>query len=537
MYEQFFRLSHTPFDISPDPAFLFATPEHSEALAAITYGIEKRKGLIVLTGEVGLGKTTLLRTYLNRVDRSDLDIAYVLHPAMDFLDLLGVIGEAIGLEAGQDLPLFQLVSAIQQRLIDRYRSGHNMAVIIDEAQRLPDVTLENLRLLSNLETESEKLIQIVLVGQPELDSHLQRNEMRQIAQRIALRAHLHPLNTDAAIAYLRHRLRLAGAQDPETVMTAAAMRRLAVASGGVPRVMNILADNTLIHAFAEQRAPVPAAIVDQVVKEYFERPPLEDAAQATFAPSTRRSSLVLAGVAFAVGVAAMAVLNTRAPGRESAGETALALIGSEDLSRSKPDPVVLTGQNENSAIPPVAVEQDVPLPVPADAAMPQPGADVAASIQPGGATATPGGDGSQAPAVEVAAVSPAPAPEPALAQPPSLQINLPTVDLMSTQAALPPPDVLPSSTQPAPVSGEISHVVQVGDTLFRLVVQYYGVWTEQTRDLVLRRNPVITNSNLIWIGQPLAFPPAPSDLPSQASTAGSQQARSQTLSTLESHSP
>ena len=518
MYERYYRLTRAPFDIAPNPAFLFATPAHSEALATIAYGIEKRKGFVVLTGEVGLGKTTLLRAYLDQADRAGLDLVYVLHPAIEFKDLLVMIAEEIGLALTTANSLFELIDAIQHRLIELYRAGRNMEIIIDEAQRLPESTLENLRLLSNLETEHDKLIQIVLVGQPELDAFLGRPEMRQLAQRVALRARLKPLDVPDAVAYLQHRLRMAGARHPEKIMSAQAMRRLAEESGGVPRTLNILADNTLITGFALQRMPVGAAVVDDVVREYFGRP----------SRPSRARRLVPAAIGLGVAAAAALALGFYGPdlvdrardwagsGRPQVAEAEAPMLkpappmavpradeektargreplgsaGSAPPAAANPPPAVNAGDVERRTPPAPFETVETPKPPPsAEAPASGPEAEAMVSLPPAAAATAP------PPAVDVpppSALSPAREPPPG--------------------SPVPPPAALPTN-----LPGETSEVVKAGDTLYRLVLDHYGVWNERTRDLVLRRNPAVTNGNVLWVGQVLNFPPPPPDLASAAS--------------------
>jgi general secretion pathway protein A len=592
MYERFYRLARAPFDIAPNPAFLFATPSHSEALATIAYGIEKRKGFIVLTGEVGLGKTTLLRAYLDQADRAGLDLAYVLHPAIEFKDLLVVIGDEIGLELKSDRSLFELIDTIQHRLIERYRAGRNMAIIVDEAQRLPESTLENLRLLSNLETEHDKLIQIVLVGQPELDDFLNRTEMRQLAQRVALRARLKPLDVGDSIAYLHHRLRLAGAKYPEKVLAPAAMKKLAVESRGVPRVLNILADNTLITGFALQRQPVPVSVVDDVVNEYYGRPKRRGATARWLVPAAAAVLVAIGAAAFMLSpgpldrVKEIVAVPTTPSGPDGGGDgasgaaqamkPALAPPPSAEaiMPPDAPKPPALqpapqpsaTAKTESPrgtagiegsaglsppatpnpppAAAPAAAPAEPPAPAPSPAAVPAapitaPTPAVAPSeaptmtanmpadtryragietqpLPPPVASTTPVTSGDTQ---RLAALQPPVTTTPAAARPPASQPEAPPPSAL-TPAQVPPAGTPAAELAPPalkPKTGERVHVVRLGDTLYQLVLDEYGIWNARTRDLVLRRNPAVTNSNVLWVGQVLTFPARPPDLPAVAS--------------------
>src|SRR6185295_2507790 len=226
MYLQFFGLREAPFSPTPDPKFLFQSTRHREALAQLLYGVRERKGFIVLTGEIGTGKTTLLRTLLSRLD-ADTHVAYIHNSALEIEGL------------------FEL----NEFLIDQHRQGLSPVLVIDEAQNLSLATLEAVRLLSNFETSSQKLMQILLVGQPELRDKLNVPELRQLKQRIGLRCHIGPLSPEETRLYIRHRLRIAGATDAG-IFTDAAIQRIAEYSHGTPRVINIVCDHCLLSGFA-----------------------------------------------------------------------------------------------------------------------------------------------------------------------------------------------------------------------------------------------------------------------------------------------
>jgi general secretion pathway protein A len=265
MYLTFYNLTREPFDITPDPEFLFLSPSHKEALASIIYGIEQRKGFVEITGGVGLGKTTVLRSYLDGTDREKLKIVYVFNANVSFENLLKTIYQELDLATETDDP-FMMVNKLHQIFIDEYRQGHNVILVVDEAQNMPVSTLENLRMLSNLETASDKLIQIVLVGQPELDEVLKSYQLRQLRQRIAVRAVICPLTREESLSYLAHRLSKAGMTDTP-VFTDRALQLIARHAQGVPRVMNILSDNALITGFGYQARPVTVRIVKEIIAD------------------------------------------------------------------------------------------------------------------------------------------------------------------------------------------------------------------------------------------------------------------------------
>jgi general secretion pathway protein A len=300
MYHEFYGLNRMPFQGSPDPDFLYPGPTHREALATIEYGVEAGMGFILLTGEVGLGKTTLIRTFLKRAARPDLFAIYVFHPLLSFEELLAVMAEELELEVAERRP-YQLMRAIQRDLIARFEAGQRVVLIIDEAHRLPEETIENLRLISNLETDDAKLLQIVIVGQPELETALAQPRLRQLDQRITLRARLQPLSRAESEAYIRHRLQQAGAIVAEDTLAAKAIREIARRAEGVPRRINNLATLALIHGFGAGERPLRAHRVRAAAAAASR----EDAAEAAPRAMAPRRGLWLA-IAF-VGLAAIAL--------------------------------------------------------------------------------------------------------------------------------------------------------------------------------------------------------------------------------------
>ncbi len=263
MYEEFYQLGQPPFRITPDPEFLYLSPSHKEALAAIVYGVDERKGFIVVLGEVGLGKTTIVRSYLAAHDPARLSPAYVFNANVTFKALLDTIYQELGI-ADKPADEFGMVNRLHQWLIEEYRQGRNVVLVVDEAQNMPVETLENLRVLSNLETATNKLLQIVLVGQPEFDDRLHLPELRQLRQRVAVRCTLLPFTDAESRAYVEYRLEKAGAST-SSVFTRGALRRIVGQARGIPRTLNILCDNALITGLGYLKAPVTAAIVREVV--------------------------------------------------------------------------------------------------------------------------------------------------------------------------------------------------------------------------------------------------------------------------------
>ncbi len=266
MYERFYGLSRTPFAVTPDPAMLFMSRIHREALATIIYGVETRKGFIVCTGEVGTGKSTIIRAFFDQARADAVKLIYIFTPQVTPLEMSRFICQELGLE---DPPsIFAAVPRLQLKLLEVFESGKTVVLMIDEAQLLPPETLEFLRLLSNFETDTEKLIQIVLVGQPEVDTMLARRDMRQVNQRVALRARLGAFSLEESFEYIEHRLRVSGAGDIAQVMSPSAAWLIAEAAGGIPRRINILADNALIAGFGAAQRPLGSQLAGTAVREF-----------------------------------------------------------------------------------------------------------------------------------------------------------------------------------------------------------------------------------------------------------------------------
>jgi type II secretory pathway predicted ATPase ExeA len=266
LYCRFYGLAQRPFNLAPDPRFLFLTPGHREALAQLMYGVQEHKGFILLTGEVGTGKTTLLRTLLSRFSDTT-DVAFVMNSTLPFDELLEYVLADFGVARTGDTRAQRLI-ALNRFLIERRRVGVNTVIIIDEAQNLDIQTLEQIRLLSNFEVAGDKLLQIVLAGQPELRVKLQRPELRQLRQRIGMRCTIASLDAAQVEQYIFNQLRVAGARDRH-LFSAAAMRKIAQYSQGIPRVVNIVCDHSLLLGYAKQIRRVDADLVQQAI-DYLE---------------------------------------------------------------------------------------------------------------------------------------------------------------------------------------------------------------------------------------------------------------------------
>jgi general secretion pathway protein A len=270
MYVSFFGLNEKPFAITPDPRYLYLSERHAEALAHLLYGINESGGFIQLTGEVGTGKTTVVRTLLSRVPHH-ADVAVILNPRVTPVEFLLTICEelGIGIEHADRDSVKQMVDALNRRLLAAHADGRRIIVIVDEAQNLSAEVLEQVRLLTNLETPTQKLLQIILIGQPELRELLDRTELRQLAQRITGRYHLEPLSREETRGYVRHRLRVAGAA--EDIFTPSALGEVHRLAGGIPRVINVTCDRALLGAYTQETRKVTAALVRLAAGEVYGR--------------------------------------------------------------------------------------------------------------------------------------------------------------------------------------------------------------------------------------------------------------------------
>ncbi|HKD54766.1 MAG TPA: AAA family ATPase [Steroidobacteraceae bacterium] len=270
MYLTFFGLNEKPFAITPDPRYLYLSERHAEALAHLLYGITEAGGFVQLTGEVGTGKTTIVRSLLAQTPKN-AEIALILNPKMTAPEFLLTICEELGIGVPDSAlgSLKDLVDILSRYLLRAHAAGKRVVLVVDEAQNLSPEVLEQVRLLTNLETNTQKLLQIILIGQPELRELLARNELRQLAQRITGRYHLSPLSHDETAAYVRHRLRVAGATTD--VFTAGALNAVFRLSQGVPRVINVICDRALLGAYSLDRHHVTAALVRNAAAEVFGR--------------------------------------------------------------------------------------------------------------------------------------------------------------------------------------------------------------------------------------------------------------------------
>jgi general secretion pathway protein A len=348
MYKSFFGLRENPFNINPDPRFLHRTPRIQEALDQLTYGVQNRKGLLLLTGEVGTGKTTLINHLLDWLRERQTPTAFIFNSHLKANHLFDFILNEFGISTD-----FRLVSnmllELNQWLIQRFRAGSTPVLIVDEAQGLSMELLEEIRLLLNLETSSEKLLQIVLVGQPELEDKLKEPQMRQLRQRIALRCNTAPLTLAESRGYIVERLRIAGAAR-EPIFESDAVEALHYYSRGIPRVMNLLCEHALINSYVEGLNPVPPQMVEEAARDFL----MEDfrPLSASFGSSPRLDSRLNVIHAEPTRVFAHTFREETGSSQESTGRempTARAGLSEEERESGTPECIVATAVEADSA--------------------------------------------------------------------------------------------------------------------------------------------------------------------------------------------
>lgn len=487
MYFEHFGLHESPFALTPDPRYLYMSDAHKEALASMVYGVQERKGFVLILGEVGTGKTTLIRHLLGHFG-DNIRTVYIFNSLVSFEDLLRAILRDLELPCPSRQRL-DMIETLNDYLIRETTAGRYVVLIVDEAQHLSPEVLEDLRMLSNLETSTSKLLQIILVGQPELGQKLARPGLRQLRQRIGLVAELNPLTYDETVKYITHRLEVAGHRG-RALFTRLALRKIHKASGGIPRLVNVLCDKSLVLAFGDGASQVGRRTVKQVVQDWsaYTRPhtpaPIAGQRRAAGVERRARPPRRLARVAAAVLVPLIAVPALlvavqrldlvgrfeRLLSRQEAGA-----VGVDRAGAAGPENAPAAAPRAPRTPPPATT---VSLPPRAEAPAPQPPAATPLT-QPAASPATAAAAGSGA-----ASVLP----------PAALK-----ADAVKKTALLPPGAPL------VPSIGEVT--VRPGDTLGALVFSAYGRADFTLIDHVRMANPAITDVNLIEVGRRLRFPP------------------------------
>jgi len=343
MYTSFFGLQEKPFAITPDPRYLYLSERHAEALAHLMYGINEAGGFIQLTGEVGTGKTTVIRSLLEQLP-GHADVALILNPRVTPAEFLLTICEELHIhvpESGRGSTK-TLMDLIGRQLLDTHARGRRVVLIVDEAQNLSTETLEQVRLLTNLETATTKLLQIILIGQPELRALLDQPDLRQLAQRITGRYHLNPLSAEETAGYVKHRMRVAGAT--AEVFTPSALREIHRLSGGIPRVINVICDRALLGAFTQEDHRAGAALIRQAASEVYGRP-----VPAPWLKWTT-SAAVAAAIAL-VGVAAWMYLGSRPDGTATEATARADVASAAPAAEPAVEPAATTAAAPAAAIP------------------------------------------------------------------------------------------------------------------------------------------------------------------------------------------
>ena len=266
MYKEFYGLRANPFNVNPDPRYLFLTRHTEEALACLTYGIQSRKGFVLLTGEVGTGKTTLINKLLEWLRLQQVATAFIFNSRLNTTQFLDYMMADFGIPCDSKAKS-QILLRLYNWLLDRYRAGETAVLIVDEAQNLTEEVLEEIRMLTNLETFTEKLLQIILVGQPELEQKLKQPQLRQLRQRLTLRAKTHALTLEETKAYIQQRLRIAGSSGRQ-IFDLDAVVAIHGYANGIPRVINLLCEHCLVSAFVDQQKVIAPSVVDGVAREF-----------------------------------------------------------------------------------------------------------------------------------------------------------------------------------------------------------------------------------------------------------------------------
>ncbi|MFB3786782.1 MAG: AAA family ATPase [bacterium] len=543
MYLNFYNMIREPFHVTPDPSFLFLSPTHKEALASIIYGIEQRKGFISIIGEVGTGKTTIIRSFLERIDRTKIKPVYVFNSNISIKELLKTFFQEMEIAPLSD-KLDDLFRQVHEVLIEEYRKENVVVLIVDEAQNMPIETLEQLRVLSNLETTNDKLIQIVLVGQPEFAHKLNLHKLRQLKQRISIQAKINPLTDKESHQYIQHRLSQVTLRD-DKIFSKGALKHIVKHAAGIPRSLNILCDNTLIAGYGAQKNPVPGWIAKQVITEF---EGLDQPKRLSW-----RYALALAAVALlflgfwkwdriaetlhlSLGEPAAREIQSAAGGLEDAANPRWTPGPAEEVSMNPVDRVESTGvptatsqtipaptpasakpaggENRPTAkpIPTVAEPKATPTPVSATGENPEASPTSGEADSKGVAEPTPAGNSSPESQNPDSAQSAASMENPHSTSH-DLAVNPDTENVLQTNILKLEKNRAPNPAVPD-AAGEVRIMVKPGDMLTKLSLHVYGYTNNKVIQKILENNPHIQNPDFIQVGEQVVFPPLnPTNLP------------------------
>jgi general secretion pathway protein A len=455
MYLNFYNLKKEPFHITPDPEFLYLSPSHKEAMGSIIYGIEQKKGFVAIIGAVGVGKTTILRSYLDIADKKHLKIIYMFNARLTFEELLKAVVQDLGIE-NPTSDTMEMVNKLYEVLIEEYKQGNSVVLVIDEAQNMPVDTLENLRMLSNLETSKDKLIQIVLIGQPEFEETLNLPQLRQLKQRIAIRSRILPLTKTESLDYVKYRLQKAGS-NYGSIFANGALKNIINEANGIPRLINILCDNALITGFGYQQKPVGAKVVKEVIADF---------------DSTKLSTFARWWIPATSALAAILLLTVWIWPHAA---DFIDKVGLQQTAPHKSEPVAQVNTTKKETKINDEVKQAEPK--------------VSKQVEP--------------PKVSEQTFKP--------------DKIVPLNAELKVQAQKPQADGIKQATPRVPASSTAStskpfrrvKVVQRGDTLAELVQETYGRSDDQLLITVQESNPAITDPNLIYSGSKIVFPETP----------------------------
>jgi len=461
MYSQFYGLRESPFALTPDPRYLFLSEPHKEALASAIYGVQERKGFVLIVGEVGTGKTTLIRHLLGRFG-PNIRSVFVFNPAVSFVELLQLMLRDLDLPCAS-LRRVEMIDTLNEYLLKEAAAGRYVVVIIDEAQHLSPAVLEEVRMLSNLETARGKLIQILLVGQPELGEKLGRPELRQLRQRISLVAELKPLSYEDTVRYVTHRLEVAGRSEAD-LFTHRALKTIYRASGGIPRLVNVICDKALVLGYGAGAKRIKGAIVKEVLKDW--------------RPFQQRSGIS------ARASRSRAALRRRVPANRPFGKAAAVAIGVAGVALL----LMLIGQRDGDLL--GRLWRGL-LPSRASGTV----------VTPAGPPILPTGS----PTSE-SAVGKMSAPVPELPPRPEARAKEARVhETLPPSPAPEPPAAAPAAPGADAQGREI--VVGPGDALSGLITRNYGRAELTLLDFVKTANPDVTSIDMVRVGQRLKLPP------------------------------